>query len=86
MNGFFEQIKKFSNLQIYGFRKFQKNYNLSKEPKSDIKSEHYFQMQFSFDANSLTETELLNEYDSLIKLFKDPKISIVNQLEKMVVR
>jgi len=41
---FFDEIKKFSNLQIYGFKKFEKNYDLSKDLESDIKSEQYFQM------------------------------------------
>lgn len=82
---FFDEIKKFSNLQIYGFRKFLKNYDLTNNPESDIKSESRFQMQFSFKINDLTTDQLMTEYESLIKLMKDHKIKLIDQLRKMVV-
>ena len=82
----FDYIKKISNLKIYGFKKFLKDYDFVKNPESEIKSEPYFQMQFSLkNDDKLSEAELLGEYDSIVKLLKDHQIKVVNQLKKMVV-
>jgi hypothetical protein len=83
---FFDEIKIFSNLKIYGFNKFLKDYDLTKDPELEIKSEPYFQMQFSFkNDDNLKATDLLNEYDSIVKLIKDCRIIVMDQLKKIVV-
>ena len=81
-SGFLDEIKKFLNLQIYGLKKFEKNYNLAKNPESEIKSEPYFQMQFNFDVNKISVYNLLEEYDKIIQEIKKYNISVVNQLDK----
>lgn len=84
--GFFDEIKKISNVKIYGLKNFLKDYDISKDLESEIKAEPYFQMQFSFqNADSLTETELLNQYDSIIELLENHRIAIINQLENKIV-
>ena len=84
-NEFFYEIKKFSNLKIYGFKKFLNDIDLTKDPGSEIKSEPYFQMQFSFKNDyKLSEAELLGEYDLVTRLLKEHQIEVVDQLEKMM--
>lgn len=64
---FFNLIKFYLNVKIYGFKEFKiifypsKNFNPDKFEKN-IKKEKYFQAQFTYNINSKTPEFLLKEY------------------------
>ncbi len=64
---FFDLIKSYLNVKIYGFKDFKsiffpsKNFNPDKF-KKNIKKEKYFQVQFTYNISSKTPEFLYKEY------------------------
>jgi hypothetical protein len=71
-------------LQLYGFNNFKKNYNFGENLEKEVKSEKYFQMQFSYDTNIVSADKLINEYNFIIDIIRKNKVSIVNQFKNNI--
>lgn len=79
-NDFYLSIKEFKNLQIYGFKDFKINYELNENLEVNIKKEKYFQVQFSFNTDVTTVSNLIQNYDKILVKIRDNDISIINQI------
>ncbi|MFC1645344.1 hypothetical protein ACFL08_04945 [Patescibacteria group bacterium] len=82
--GLLEELKKESDISIYGFVDFNENlYPVSdfNEDKffKQVKKDKYLQIQFDFEEPE-TE-ELYGEYCRIVELLKNSNVKVVNQIE-----
>jgi len=80
---FFNLIKDFSNIRLYGLKNFKEtlypgvNFNYGKLAKI-IQQDEYLQVEFDF---AIFGINIYNEYIKLVEMFNKGKIRIINQLE-----
>lgn len=74
------------NLEIYSFKDFHNNYELSDKMESKIKSELYFQIQLNYNVNKCNADEILNLYEKTIHDLLDSGAEIVDQFELIMTK
>ena len=81
----FDNLKNFSNFQIYGFKNFlenlypEENFNLE-EFENIIRKEKYFQINFDYSVDDSNE-DLYNNYIKIKNKILESRIKVVNQLK-----
>lgn len=81
----FDLLKKFPNIQFYGFKDFKNNLypkaNFDYEQlEKELRKDKHFQIQFNYYINKTTLNDLYQGYIKIRDIFKENKIKVVNQL------
>lgn len=82
----FDEVKDLDGIHIYGFKNFLEDYYSSNNfsfqiLENQIKSEVYFQIEFSFSSKEIGAKEMLTKYLELQEVFKNYNLAVVNQLK-----
>lgn len=85
-NNFFDAVKDFSNVKIYGFKNFNKTlYPIFdfdyKNFEKEIQKDKYLQIQFNYDV--VSPEQAYKEYRKIKNIFIKSGLKVVDQLNKI---
>lgn len=86
----FNELTKYPNVHIYGYKNFIEDYYPKEkfshdEFEAQIHLEEYFQVQFNFDISVMNIADVSQNYHEIANLFTEMNIKMVNQLVERLV-